>query len=140
MQWSQPGEHREHHPQLGVLSASGGQEREPSGVHPGDVAGQSRPPQRIPERGLTGGRSGPRPGMDEQRRPTLLETPEERLQTSQGTDTRQSAGGKREPDATTIQSAIHVVGIGAVERYGRPHTERTAERQGAIVVGIDQGP
>ena len=72
VQRREPGEHREHHTQSWMTRAPGGQEREPCGLHAGDVAGQRRPPQRVFERRLADGarrvHAQPRSRVHEQRR------------------------------------------------------------------------
>ena len=76
--------------------------------------------------------------MHEQRRAARLQARQQRAQARRSPRRRERAGGQRQPDAAALERPLDVVGVGAVERDRAPHAERPAERQRALVVGVDQ--
>src|SRR5580704_1284522 len=117
-------------------------EREPRRLHAGDVARQRRPPQGVAERGL-GARAclsdaSARAGMHEQRGAARLDALEHRAQLGDRLDARERAGRERDANAATCERTVDIVGVDTVQRDRPPHAERAAERERAVVVGIDQ--
>ena len=94
------------------------------------------PSELAPAPGAAPGRTGA--GVDEQRRAATLQAREHRAQAREPLDAGERAGGQRDADAAAIERAVDVVGVGAVERERAPHAEGLAERERALVVGVEQ--